>query len=134
MVITGKMEIKMSDKMFSEGNKRWSGATLVGVALVLFGVIALISNYVSVDFNLDTSGNWWVWFMFFPAGWTLFNAWKISQKQGGFSPRAIGMVVGGLCILLTIPVFLFGLDWGRVWPIFFVAAGLGVLLNGLFNR
>jgi len=37
-------------------------------------------------------------------------------------------------MLLIVPIFLLNLDWGRVWPVFFVAAGLGVLLSGLAGR
>src|SRR5690606_5286185 len=112
--------------LLSEESNRWNWTTLTGVTLLLFGVLFLASQFIDLDFGLNLSGNWWAWLLLLPAVGTLYSAWKRSREYGGFSPKTIGLVVGGVCMLLIVPIFLLNLDWGRVWPVFFVAAGLGV--------
>jgi hypothetical protein len=42
-----------------------------------------------------------------------------------------GTLTGGLMLLLVTIIFLFNLDWGKVWPLFLIIIGLGALLTGL---
>ncbi len=122
----------MSNKIV-EKNNRWNWMTTTGVAIIFFGIVALISNYSNFNFSLELGGNWWAYTLLIPAIYVLAQAWKLNRTDG-FSARVIGLVVGGVCILLLMPIFVFNLDWGTVWPLFFIAAGIGVLLTALTSN
>ena len=49
------------------------------------------------------------------------------------SGEAAGSLVGSLAIFFTAAVFLFGWNWGAVWPFYLIIAGLGALVSPLFD-
>lgn len=82
----------------------------------------------------------------FTRGWTLFNGdyWNTIWKWGlliagvviagvGIWQRNRGSVVLGIVLATVGAVFVLNIDWGRVWPLFIVGAGILVLI-GLITR
>ena len=111
------------------GRRRSSNAWMGGVILIVIGVVFLLGN-VS-DFRLD---NWWALFILIPAVASLGNAWREYRgSDRRFTGSVRGSLVGGLILLVVTGIFLFNLDWGRVWPVFVIIAGLGALLAGIIR-
>ncbi len=103
--------------------ERWS-ALAPGAVLILVGAVFLVLNYTGYEL-----GNWWALFILIPAAFTFTSAYETYQAAGRMTPRAIGQVVGALFLTAVAAIFLLELPWGRVWPIFLVLAGLGLLFN-----
>jgi hypothetical protein len=106
-------------------NNGWvAGLIIIGVGLVF-----LVSNLTGFVLN-----NWWALFILIPGIVSFVNAWNSYREDGRWSKRARGGLIGGLIITLVAVIFLFNLDWGRVWPLFLILGGLAVLLGGWFDR
>lgn len=109
-----------------EHRRSGSSTWISGVALIIIGLVFLLQNITSLSL-----GNWWALFILIPAIASLGQAWRGYRQQGKIGASARGSLTGGLILLLVAIVFLFGLDWGKVWPLFLVIIGLGALLTGL---
>jgi hypothetical protein len=95
---------------------------VVGVVLILIGAIFLAQDLI--DLNL----NWWALFILIPAVGSLANVWGIYRAQGRLTAATRGPLVGGVALLLVAGIFLFGLSWGTMWPLFLIVVGMGVLV------
>lgn len=95
---------------------------LGGAILIGLGLVFSLQNVTGLYF-----GNWWALFIAIPGVFALATAWRFYQHDGYPSHRALAAATGGLAPLIVAAVFLFDLDWGRVWPLFLIAAGLGLL-------
>jgi hypothetical protein len=104
-------------------------AWIAGGVLILIGVVFIVRNIAG--FSLD---NWWALFILIPAIGSLATSYQMYERHGRrFTGAARGPLLGGLFLLGLTAVFLFKLDWGRIWPFILILAGLGVLL-GSFER
>jgi len=101
-------------------------AWIGGAILVLIGVIFLVQNLTS--FSL---ANWWALFILIPAASAFGRAYKAYQENGRLSGSARGGLAGGLVLTFIAFVFLFNLDFGRLWPVFLILGGIGLLINAL---
>ena len=113
-----------AERHASRDNSSW----IAGVAIIAVGVIFLLGNFT--NFHLD---NWWALFILIPGLMTFANAWRARQEDGHWSKRARGSIIGGLAITLVALIFLFNLDWGKIWPVFLILGGVAALLGGLFD-
>ena len=107
-----------------ERSNNWVG----GAILIAIGSIFLLQNITSFTFN-----NWWALFILIPGFGSLINAWQNYNEDGRFSERARGPFIGGLILTFIASIFLFGWDWGTVWPIFLIIGGFGALMKGLLD-
>ena len=104
-------------------------AWIAGGVLILIGIVFIVQNVAGVTLN-----NWWALFILIPAiGMlvTTYQTWKKNDRR--FTAASRGPLIGALALLGVTAVFLFNLDWGRVWPLFLILAGLAVLLSS-FQR
>jgi hypothetical protein len=108
--------------------RRSNGAWIPGLVLIGIGVIFLLSNLTG--FELD---NWWALFILIPAFGAFGNAYRVYQSQGRLGREGRGSLIGGLVFVFVASIFLLELDWGQVWPVFLILAGLGVLLGGFWD-
>jgi hypothetical protein len=106
------------------GNHNW----VAGVVLVVMGLLFLLGNLTG--FRLD---NWWALFIFIPAFINLGNALGIYRRHGRFNAAARGMLTGSVILTTVALAFLLDLDWGIIWPLFLIIAGIAALLNGWFR-
>lgn len=107
-----------------KGNDGWIG----GLVMVTIGVIFLVSNYTSFTLN-----NWWALFILIPVVAIWGDALRTYNAVGRFTGDIAGKLIGSLFPLFVASIFLFGWDWGRVWPGFIILAGLGALVGGWFR-
>lgn len=95
-----------------------------GAILVLIGAAFLIANFSNLRLN-----NWWALFILIPLVTALVNAWRDYQMDGTLSARARNALLGSMAPTFVAVIFLFELDWGRVWPGFLILGGLALLLR-----
>jgi hypothetical protein len=101
---------------------------IAGAILILLGTVFLLNNLTG--FSL---GSWWALFLLIPVGYSLAAVVRSIQEHGGrLTASARGPLVGALVLLTVMAVFLFNLDWGKIWPVFLIIAGLGALFSSLF--
>lgn len=100
-------------------------AWIVGGVLILVGVVFLLTNVTGVSFD-----NWWALFILIPAIGSLWTALSMYLKNDRkITAASTGPLIGGVALLAVTAIFLFNLDWGRVWPVFLIIAGAAVLLG-----
>jgi hypothetical protein len=103
------------------------GSWIIGAALVVLGAIFLIQNLTGYSLQ-----NWWALFILIPAIGSFASAWRIYQANGQRLTTAVrGPAIGGLILTLVALIFLLGLNWGTLWPVFIIVGGLALLLNAL---
>jgi hypothetical protein len=118
---------RMREERRAARGGRFGSAWIGGVVLILLGVIFLAQNLGG--FYL---GNWWALFILIPAAGAFGTAWNSYQNAGGQITAAVrGSLFGGLILTLVAGAFLFNLNWGLIWPIFIILAGIGALLSAL---
>lgn len=100
------------------------GGLVAGVILIILGIVFL--GQVWGWFTLD---NWWALFIFIPAAFAFASARGAYRRRGGFSREVAGSLTGGLVLSFVALMLLFDWDWGLLWPVFLVLAGLGMLLG-----
>jgi cell wall-active antibiotic response 4TMS protein YvqF len=111
----------VSDATPSQPPSRYA-AWIPGLVLIGLGVVFLIQNYLGREIR-----NWWALFILIPVFFTLERGY--ASLQAGRSAEAIGQLIGGLVLVALIVIFLFGLPFGQLWPIFLIIGGLSLLLS-----
>jgi len=105
-------------------------AMVTAVALMVVGAIFLLRN---LDL-LDLGSHWWALFLLIPL---LYLGSRIvelrSRNSGKIPPAARGMLIGFLSVALVMVIFLLRLDWGDVWPLFIILAGVSFLFGRTGN-
>ena len=108
--------------------RRHRPAWVPGLVLVLIGLAFLAQSVAA-----PRPDNWWAFFLLIPAATSLAAAWDRYQRSGRLG-AARGGLIGGIVLLTVAAIFLLGLDWGAVWPVFLIIAGLSALLAAVSPR
>jgi hypothetical protein len=101
---------------------------VLGGVLIAIGVFLLLRNVTG-----QGMGNWWALFILIPAIGSLANAWRVYQTSGQVTEAVIGPLVGGVILLFVFAMLFFGFNWGFLWPVLLILAGIGALV-GVFAR
>lgn len=97
-----------------------------GGALILLGGVFLLQNLGLAVLP----ANWWALFILIPVVTTAATAWSLYRAAGGhWTPAARGAAAGSAILAFVSAMFLFALDWGLLWPVFLILAGLAALAN-----
>jgi hypothetical protein len=105
-------------------------AWIAGGVLILVGIVFIVRNVAG--FSLD---NWWALLILIPALGSLATSYRMFERHGRkFTRASRGPLIGGLFLLGLTAVFLFKLDWSRIWPFILILAGLGVLLGSIERK
>ena len=87
-------------------------AWIAGGVLILIGIVFIVQNVAGVTLN-----NWWALFILIPALGLLVTTYQTWIKHDRrFTAASCGPLIGALALLGVTAVFLFSLDWGKVWP------------------
>jgi hypothetical protein len=100
-----------------------SGRVILGGVLLLIGGVMLAS-----ELGFEVPVRLWSWWPLVPLALGLSRALLSTdpeRRRGAYWLIVVG-VWGGICVL-----GLFGLGWGSSWPIWLIAIGLRVALDGL---
>ena len=97
-----------------------------GIVLIGLSVIFLLKQY-GVDIPLFQ--NWWAFFILLPAIGAFWTGYTAYQRAGVWTNEARGAIAGGVLIALVAFVFLFQLDWGKIWPLFLIVPGVPLLFG-----
>jgi hypothetical protein len=101
-------------------NNSW----VAGVILIAIGIVFLATNLGGFTLN-----NWWALFILIPAAFTFGNAYSDYNENGRLTKKGRGDLTGGLIMSLIGCTFLFGWDWGKIWPLFLIIGGISALLG-----
>jgi hypothetical protein len=124
------MSQEQSPQTRSDDKKSSRPAWIAGGVLILIGIVFIVRNVTG--FSLD---NWWALFILIPALGSLVTSWQMYERnERRFTRASRGPLIGGLFLLGLTAVFLFKLDWSRIWPFVLILAGLGVLLGSLERK
>jgi hypothetical protein len=105
-------------------------AWIVGGVLILVGVIFIVRNVFGLELH-----NWWALFILIPAFGSLGTAYTMFKRnEGRFTAASRGPLIGGLVLLFIAGIFLFDLDWGTMWPVLLIIAGVGTLISVLDRK
>lgn len=114
-------------EVFTRGHDRAGGAWIWGLFLIALGVVFLLEN--TGLFNLE---NWWALFIMLPAIGSFRAAYAAYQSAGNRLTGGVrGPLMGGVILTTIAMIFLFGLDFGAMWPLLLVIAGAALLVNAL---
>lgn len=100
-----------------------SGRLILGGALLLIGAVLLAS-----ELGFEVPVRLWSWWPLVPLALGFSRALLSTdpaRRRGAYWLIVVG-IWGGICVL-----GLFGLGWGSSWPIWLIAIGLRVVLDGL---
>lgn len=128
-----KEKLSFTDSDFStdrqihapEENNHWGG----GVILIAVGIVFLLTTVFDVTLH-----NWWALFILIPGCCKLIGAGQRYGHDGRFSHQVRSDLTWGLILILVASTFIFGLNWGAIWPIFLIIFGIGALLSGLLEH
>ena len=108
------------------GERRSEYPLIVGLGFILLGLLFLLRNFDIITFGR----HWWALFFLIPITFLLSEVLhQRKRSQGKFPPEARGSLIGLVTLLTLMVIFLFGLNWGVVWPVFIIIGGLSVLLT-----
>jgi cation transport ATPase len=105
--------------------RRENNSWVMGVVLIALGGLFLLSTILDISFVT----NWWAVFILIPALTSLNRAWQSYRSHGRLTRKGRRSLVNGLLILTVALIFLLGLDWGVVWPVFLIIIGVGLLFQ-----
>ena len=99
-----------------------------GIALVAVGLLFLVQNYLGYELRY-----WWALLILIPAVGSFGTAYSLWRGHGSPTATASAFTMGILFTAIAL-IFLLGLPWARVWPVFIILAGLAMLLPSLTRR
>src|SRR5258705_8551636 len=92
-----------------------------GVALNAVGLLFLVQNYLGYELRY-----WWALLILVPAVGSFGAAYSLWRDHGSPAVAAGSFTMGVLFTIIAM-IFLLGLPWARVWPVFIIVAGLAML-------
>ncbi len=99
-----------------------------GIGVIIVGILFLMNNFDIIDLG----GRWWALFFIIPIAFLATDVLRY-RTETGLSSRARGPLIGLLWLVSLMIIFLFGINWGVIWPVTIILAGLMVLLSGWKN-
>lgn len=115
------IDLKQDEKGRFADAVKWGIPALI---LVLVGAGLLVSNFLGIPFD-----NWWLLFLVTPVIVLFYQVWRDYKGNGRLTNRSIGPLIGSFVLLSMLASFFFDVDWGQLWPVFFIFGGIAVLLR-----
>lgn len=114
-------ELKAAEQAQSGGIAK---SLYVGIPMMVLGIVFLVIN-----FTQQSLANWWALFFLVPIAFIVMNALRSRSEVGYLDQGARATLVGAMFMFLLMLVFLFEMDWGKIWPAFLVISGLGFIIG-----
>ncbi len=110
----------------TQNDNRQNYPMIAAIALIIIGAVFLFRNLDIIHFGR----NWWALFMLIPIAYSLSSAWRRRQENAGkFPPEARGALIGAATLTVVMTIFLFGLNWGAMWPVFLIIGGVAMIFG-----
>lgn len=110
----------------SQNDNRQNYPMIAAIALIIIGAVFLFRNLDMIHFGR----NWWALFMLIPIAYSLASAWRYRQKSAGkFTPAVRSSLIGAVTLTVVMAIFLFGLSWGAMWPVFLIIGGVAIVFD-----
>jgi hypothetical protein len=100
----------------AETEKRDRNSTFIGLSFTIVGLILLLQNLEVIRLG----HRWWALFFLIPIAYLLSDLMKGRQNRR--------TIVGLVAIFAMMVIFLLGVSWSLVWPVFIIIGGLAFLL------
>ena len=107
----------------SKSGYKWATATI----LIGLGIGFLLQN---VGLIQTFPENWWAFFILLAAVVNFWIAWKCYRTDGARTSKVNSHLIGGMATLIVAVLFLFNLNWEKLWPVWLIFGGLSMLLRG----
>ena len=102
------------------------GRRIGAVVLIVVGAIFLLRNF---EF-LNLGRHWWALFFLIPISALVTTLQRQRKAHGGaLPPESRGSIIGVVTLTTLMCIFLFGVNWGTIWPIFIIIGGLSLILK-----
>lgn len=115
------------NEMPVEKKKHRRGGSWWALILILIGVILLVQNLTGNRFEF----NWWALFIFIPVIGSLSTAWASVRDEGRLTAKAGGSLGSAVLVGTVGTMLMFGMDWGRWWPLVVMAGGFSMFMAGI---
>ena len=124
-IVTERQDTETNESVADRNlTMEWNATWFGGLVLIVIGSAFLIQNLTGYWFE-----NWWALFIAIPGVFALMGARRLYEQNGQrFTGQVATAAAGALFPLLIAAIFLFQLNWGKVWPLFLIAAGVLALL------
>lgn len=107
-----------------------NGSIIGGLVLIALGVIFFSQNFGVMQFQ-----NWWALFILAPAVVVFWQAYQAYLEAGHrVTQKVWGLAAGGLVPSVIGLIFLFNLNFGTLWPLILIAAGIASMLRWTASR
>ena len=114
-------ELPVDKKKHHRGGAWWA------LILILIGAILVVQNLTGNKFEF----NWWALFIFIPVIGSLSTAWASVHYEGRLTAKAGGSLGSAVLVGTVGTILMFGMDWGRWWPLVVMAAGFSMFMAGI---
>jgi hypothetical protein len=99
---------------------------IAAIALIIIGAVFLLRNLDIIRLGR----NWWALFMLIPIAYSLASAWRRRRESvGKFTPEVRNSLIGAVTLTVVMAIFLFGLSWGAMWPVFLIIGGVAMIFG-----
>jgi LiaF transmembrane domain len=110
----------------TQNDSRQNYPMIAAVALIIIGAIFLLRNFDVVRLGR----NWWALFMLIPIAYSLSSAWRRRRENAGkFTPEVRSSLIGAVTLTVVMAIFLFGLSWSAMWPVFLIIGGAAMIFG-----
>lgn len=114
----------------NQNDNRQNYPMIAAIALIIIGAVFLLRNFDVIRLGR----NWWALFMLIPIAYSLSSAWRHRQKSAGkFTPAVRSSLIGAVTLTVVMVIFLFGLNWSAIWPIFLIIGGLAMIFGARWS-
>ena len=100
----------------AETEKRDRNSSFIGLSFTIVGLIFLLRNLEVIRLG----HRWWALFFLIPIAYLLSDLMQGRQNRRN--------LIGLVTLVSMMVIFLAGVSWSLVWPIFIIIGGLSFLL------
>jgi hypothetical protein len=119
------------DETQNSSMRRNDSSLYTGLGFIIVGVIFLLRNLDIITFGR----NWWALFFLIPISYLLRDVLRYRRDDNRkFPSKARGSLIGLISVSTVMLIFLFGMNWGMIWPVFIVIGGLSLILASMGRK
>jgi hypothetical protein len=111
---------------WKDWGKHYTNRVTWGISLIFLGALFLLETFNIIPIHFY---NWWAVFILVPGINSLLLAGKRFQQTGQINHKVQRAGFRGLLLILVALTFFLNLDWGIMFSILLIGAGIYLLLR-----